>query len=73
MDASVEFVALSVCEEMEAAITFPELDEGVGVAFTSVADRKLVERTPSLEASETDSGDACSAELTISRRKGKLF
>lgn len=62
---SVEFVALSVCEEIDAAITFPKLDEGVGPALTSVADRRLVDR-PSLEAKETESGEACSAELTIS-------
>lgn len=62
---SVEFVAFSVCDEIEAAIIFPELDEGVGPALTSVADRKLVDK-PSLEANDTDNGEACSAELTIS-------
>lgn len=49
--ASVELVALRVCEEMDAAIMFPELDDGVGPAFTSVAERRLVDR-PSLEVNE---------------------
>lgn len=57
-----------MCDEIEAAITFPELDEGVGPAFTSDADRRLVDR-PSLDVNEMESGDACSAELTISGDK----
>lgn len=62
---SVELAAFSVCDDMEAAITLPKLDDGVGPTFTSVAERRLVDR-PSLEVSESESGEACSAELTIS-------
>lgn len=36
---------------MDAAIMFPELEDGVGPAFTSVAERRLVDR-PSLEVNE---------------------
>lgn len=64
--ASVELVALRVCDEMEAAIMLPD-EEGVGPALTSDAERRLVDR-PSLDVSEIDRGDACSAELTISEK-----
>lgn len=60
-----------MCEEMEAAITLPELEEGVGPAFTSLADRRLVDN-PSLDVNDMDRGDACSAELTISKKKDTL-
>lgn len=61
---SVELVAFKVCDEIDAVIKLDEV-EGVGPTFTSLADRRLVDR-PSLEANDMDKGDACSAELTIS-------